>query len=101
MNSNTLEMLLRAAEVKAKELGATRVTIDHVVHAWLSMDREGTLAKAMRERGVTPEVVARVCRFADAAMDERLRVLPYPEKVAMHRRLGELLAQQDVGGTGC
>ena len=100
MNSLSLNLVLTAADAEARRLGVTTVTMAHVLHAWLSMDREGQLAKEMRDRGVTAEVVARICRFGDQALRRQLEGLTYAEKVAMHRQLTELLAAQDVAGTG-
>lgn len=95
-----MDLILAAADAKARQLGSKRVTMEHVLYAWLTMDRDGALANALRERGVTAEVVARICRFGDQAQRHRLEGLTYAEKVAMHRLLARMLAEQDVAGTG-
>jgi hypothetical protein len=95
-----MDLIMASAAEKARQLGVHRVTMEHVLHAWLTMDREGDLARAMHARGVTAEVVARLCRFADVELESKLAALTHADKVAMHRKLTELLAAQDVAGTG-
>ncbi len=91
---------MKAADEKARASGNNRTTMEHVLYAWLTMDRDGALANALRERGVTAEVVARICRFGDQALLHRLEGLTYQEKVAMHRKLTEVLAAPDVAWPG-